>query len=334
MSISFERFLTLTAALAAASAGMTGCGGDDDATAAPTGGTSAGKTSAGGAGAGKSGAASGGRSTGGTSAAGKGAGGRGGGAGISAGGSSGTSASGAAGEAPESGGAGAGAQGSGGSKTGGRGGVSGSENNGGESNAGVGGSLGGVPNGGGEAGDHSAGAGGAGVDEGPCFGDVGATDCFSLSAGDLPSDECSTGMNPPMRSCLYSQTLLRPGVIDGLGSCLVPITDPCTIGSADATDVCERRALRRACPNSEGADACANGIDLGGGNVLPSPTVVCTDGTLTQTNCTTALSAVTADALADVVACADPAGDYGHYFSGTCAQRLQFCVFPHAQIYP
>jgi hypothetical protein len=327
MAISFERFLTLTAALAAASASVGGCGGDDDATASPAGG-SAGKTNSGGTSAGKAGAASGGQSAGGTSAGGKG-GARGGGSGT--GGSSGIS--GAGGEATESGGAGAGATGTGGSSIAGRGGVSGSENNGGESNAGVNGSLGGVSNGG-EAGDHSGGAGAGGADEGPCFGDIGAADCFSLTAGDLPSDECSTGMNPEMRSCLYSQTMLRPGVIDGLGSCLVPITDPCTIGSADATDGCERAALRRACPNAEGADACANGIDLGGGTILPSPTAVCTDGTLTQTSCTRALSALNSDALQAVVSCADPAGYYGHYFSGTCAERLQFCVFPHADIYP
>jgi hypothetical protein len=60
---------------------------------------------------------------------------------------------------------------------------------------------------------------------------------------------------------------------------------------------------------------------------------VCTDGTLTQANCTTALSAVNSASLQDVVTCADPSGYYGHYFSGTCAERLQFCVFPHAQIY-
>ncbi len=323
MAISFERFLTLTAALAAASASMAGCGGDDDATASPAGG-SAGKTNSGGTSAGKAGAASGGQSTGGTSAGGKGTG------GARAGGSG---TGGAAGEATESGGAGSGATETGGSATAGRGGVSGSENNGGESNAGVSGSLGGVSNGG-EAGDHSGGAGAGGTDEGPCFGDVGPADCFSLTAGDLPSDECSTGMNPEMRSCVYSQSLLRPGVIDGLGSCLVPITDPCTIGAADATDSCERTALRRACPNSEGADACANGIDLGGGTILPSPTAVCTDGTLTQTSCARALSAVNSDALQAVVTCADPAGYYGHYFSGTCAERLQFCVFPHASIYP
>lgn len=320
MAISFERFLTLTAALAAASASMAGCGGDDDATATPSGGTSAGKMSAGGTSAGKAGAGRGGQSTGGSGA-------RGGGAGNGTGGSGGTSTAGEGGE--ESGGAGAGGQSTGGSATGG---ISGSESNGGENSAGAGASQGGVSNGG--AGGEPSGAGAGGADEGPCFGDVGAADCSSLSAGDLPSDECVTGRNPAERSCVYSESWLRPGVLDGLGSCLVPITNPCTIGAADATDACERTALRRACPNTAAADACAHGIDLGGGDVLASPTAACNDGTLTQASCTTALSAVTPEALENIVACADPNGTYGDLFAGTCAERMQFCVFPHASIYP
>ena len=313
MSISFERFVALTAALATASSVMAGCGDDDGTTNPGAGGT--------GGSAGKGGKA--GRAGSGGTSAGAGSGGKGGTAGKGAGGSSATGGFAGAGEGGE-GAAAAGqagmAAGSGGTSQGGSG---GNEPTGGTSGeSGTGGTLGGS----GEAGQ--GGAGGVPPDE-PCFGDEGLGYCFGGPDGDIPSDECLSGPNPAFRSCVYSESLLRAGVVDGHAACLVPITDACTVRAAIATDECERETLRRACPTPAADDACANGL-----NTFPSPVVACSDGTLTLTSCAKMLSAVAPGALEDIVRCSDPAGEYGSVFSGTCAERLQQCIFPHAPLYP
>jgi len=122
-------------------------------------------------------------------------------------------------------------------------------------------------------------------------------------------------------------------VLDAHAACLVPITDACTVRAAVATDECERETLGRACPTAAASDACADGLDLGG-SVLPSPVVACDDGTLTLASCAKMLSTLAAGALENVVRCSDPAGEYGNVFSGTCAERLQQCIFPHGSLYP
>lgn len=317
MSISFERFVALTAALATASSVMAGCGDDDGSTNPGTGGK--------GGTAGKGGSA--GRAGKGGTSAGEGSGGKGGAGGKGSGGS--MTSGGTAGEGGEGAAAPAGGQAGTPSGTGGtaQGGSSGNEPTAGtpgESGAG------GAPANGGEAGQ--GGAGGAPVEE-PCFGDEGLGYCFGLPDGDVPSDECLSGPNPAFRSCVYSEGLLRAGVLDAHATCLIPITDACTLRAAVATDECERETLRRACPTAAADDICANGIDLGG-SVLPSPLVACDDGTLTLTSCAKMLSAVATAELLDVVTCSDPAGEYGSVFSGTCVERLQQCIFPHGSLYP
>lgn len=319
MSISFERFIGLTAALAAASTAVAGCGSDDSPSASPAGG-SAGKGSAGKGGAagkggsagkggtsGKSGGGTAGRATGGSSAMGNA--GQGGEAAL--GGSGGTASGGRAGR---------GGAGTGGSSTGtggnAEGGESGMQGTSGAPGAGEGGMTG-------EA--------GAGPVE-SCFGDEGVTRCGYLT-DPLPTDECLSGPNPAILSCYYSEGLLRYGVLEGLGACLGQVTDACTVRAAVATDACEKEALRRACVTAEAADVCENGLDLGGGSTLASPLSACDDGTLTLASCTQALSAITSGAYFDVVTCSDPASEYGSVFSGTCAERLQQCIFPHGPLY-
>lgn len=312
MSISFERFVALTAALAAASSVMAGCGDDDSTTNPGSGGKggTAGKAGSAGRAGSSTGAGSGGKS---------GAGGKGGA--PSTGGSAGAE-EGGNGAAPASAGEG-GLPASGGTA---QGGSSGNEPTAG---AGAEGGAGATPGSSGEAGQGGAG----GAPEEPCFGDEGAGYCFGLPDGDVPSDECLSGPNPAFRSCVYSEALLRARVLDAHAACLIPITDACTLRAAVATDECERETLRRACSTPQADDICANGF-VGSSSVLPSPVVACDDGTLTLATCAHMLSAVATAALENIVRCSDPAGEYGSVFSGTCAERLQQCIFPHGALYP
>jgi hypothetical protein len=316
MRIAFDRFVALTAALAGAGSAVTACGSDPVSTQAGTGGSAPNGGSAGKGGKGGT-AGSAGRSTG--------AGGDGGGR-AGAGGSSGRNAGGSAGnDTGGSSGTGATTSGSGGSDAG-------AGNDGGTAGVGGIGQGGEAPGGmGGEAGDGSeAGAGGAPSDT--CWGDLGIMDCSGLG---LPSDECNFGRNPIWRSCTYGARDLRPGVLEGLGTCLASIVDDsCTIEADEATYACETAAAAEACPTAEAAAACANGVSLGGGDTAPSPLAACTDGTLTLASCTELLSAVTLVALPEVVKCADPAGEYGGVLTGTCAERLHQCAFPRSAFYP
>lgn len=332
MAILFERFIALTAALATASAAVAGCGDDADSSAtgarAGRGGKQGqgGSAHQGGSGAlgGMSGKATGGQgASGGTSSQGAGGtlGARGGGAG--------------AGQSAGTGGSAMGGSGTGGSETGGSetgGSETGGSGTGGSMNAGAGGTdleagEGGMAGVAGEAGAGGEGApGGAGAGGAPdesCFGDEGVSDCLSFPAGELPTDECPSGPNPALLSCWYSQDSLRPGVLEGLGECLVQVTDACTFRAAEATNDCENEMLARACPTQAAIDLCDTGMDAGG-ETWPAPALGCTDGSLTKQSCTRALSTLQSSYISIMVACA-----LSTTFSGTCAERLHQCIFPH-----
>lgn len=317
MAISFDRFIALTAALATASSAIAGCDSDDDDLPATSGGSSGNSGGSGGKGGRAGGSAGGASGTGGSAAsAGRhndgGTGARGGSMGISGqggetllGGSGGEPAtSGTAGSAGQSGAGQAGA---------------------GETGAGMGGASAGA--------GTEAGAGAGGAPELPCFGDEGVSDCNALPAGSLPSDECTSGPNMTILSCFNAEPFVRPGVLEGLGACLVPIPDACSDAAAAATLACENEAIERACPTTQAHDACQNGIDLGGGTTLASPLVACNDGTLTLTSCTQALSSLFSSELFNSVTCSDPANEFFPGFTGTCAELLHRCIFRHDPTY-
>jgi hypothetical protein len=116
---------------------------------------------------------------------------------------------------------------------------------------------------------------------------------------------------------------------------LIAIPDDACTGEAESkTYACENDVAQGACPTPEALDACANGIALEGGGTLASPLVACDDDTLTEESCTELLNAVNVAALPEVVHCADPAGEYAGTFTGSCAERLHHCVFPHSWMYP
>ena len=352
MRIAFDRFVALTAALAGASAGVSACGshgangefgtGGSGSAGIPGNGGGAGSGAGGtrpGSGSAKSNGSSGGSAstTGGiaTSAGSAGEAGEAGSNTTSEGGSGGSPPS-AGGANDSSGGTGgaslAGEAGEGGTAeithTGGKRATGGTAKGG---TASVGGAAGegGAPMGG-EAGSDGDQGGEGGASSEACLGDTGIDDCFAL---DLPSDECP-GWSPVAISCYASTGGLRPGALEALGNCLIGITaGACTSEAASATYACEEDVARRACPAPEALDACANGIALQGGGTVASPLVACNDATLTQESCTELLNAVNLSALPEVVTCADPAGEYGGDFSGTCAERLHNCVFPHSWLY-
>jgi len=312
MRIAFDRFVALTAALAGTGGAVSACGSDPVT-----------HSSAGGR-AGSSGNGGKGGSSAGTAGRSPGAGGDGGGR-AGNGGSAGRSAGGNAG-APRGGSAGSGAMaGSGGSTAGagndGSGGSAGTVGQGGEAGDAMGGEAGALAEGG---------AGGAPNDV--CLADAGISDCSGLG---LPSDECNLGRNPLWRSCTYGAGDLRAGVLEGLGACLLSIVDDsCTVEADEATYACETSVAAAACPRTEAAEACANGVPLQGGGTITAPLAACTDGTLTQDNCSELLNAVTPAALAEVVRCSDPAGEYSFVSAGTCVERLHACVFPRSGFYP
>jgi hypothetical protein len=330
MRIAFDRFVALTAALAGAGGTLSACGAEDPVTEPGTGGNVSAGTPGKGGGAGKS--VGGARSSGGS--AGK------------SNGNSGSSSSNTGGSANNDGGAND--DGGSGGNSAGRGGSSGSSSTGGANpgsgGTGVAGMLGEAGDGGAAGSTGASGEGGApmsggagqggegGASSDACLGDTGIANCYGLG---LPSDECTYYWNPLMISCYASTGGLRAGALAGLGACLLDITDDaCTSEAETATYACEVDVAQRACPASEAVDACANGVELEGGGTVASPLVACDDGTLTQESCSGLLNAVNLAALPTVVACADPAGEYGGVFSGTCAERLHHCVFPHAWFYP
>jgi hypothetical protein len=310
MPIAFDRFVALTAALAGAGASVTGCGSDPVTHRGGDAGSGGSKVSAGKGGKGGTAGAAG-RSTGGTSSGGK----------VGRGGSAGRGTGGRAG-APIGG--------SENSATGGAGGSTGGTSNGGSSGSSGGSS--GTDAQGGEAGDGMAGeagafaeGGAAGAPDDVCLGDVGISDCSTLG---LPTDECRSGRNPVKLSCEAGTRFLRPGVLEGLGACLLGIGgDACSVEAEQATAVCETSAAAAACPKPEAAQACQDGVILDGGGTIPSPLAVCTDGTLSLEGCTELLNVVTGASLPEVVLCADPAGEYSWLSAGTCAERLHLCTF-------
>jgi hypothetical protein len=348
MPFTFERFVALTAALAAAGSALHGCSSNSDSNSqvategrpkdsgyggdgplAGAGGAASAGT-IGDAGAGGSSDGVGGRDTpvGGSWSGEGGVGGESGAQdpGGSDAGAAGVSNNASAGAATEGGAAGA---------SGGEGGAGSNDGTGGRRRS----STGGQPVSGGEGGTGEAGFGGeadsggaAGAGSEVCYGQGENPGCWTL-----PEDECPlVDWDPMMASCYQHEVMLNAGAEAALIGCFqeIPLLDQCGTEMESAIDECIQEIASGACPTSAATEACTTGLVLDEGGTLPSPVANCTDGTLTTELCISALSVVSSYALPYVAGCADPTGEYSGIVTGTCAERIEKCVFPHDPLYP
>jgi hypothetical protein len=138
-----------------------------------------------------------------------------------------------------------------------------------------------------------------------------------------------------MASCLQHEGTLHAGARDLLIGCFseIQIADQCGSEIGIAIDQCIQEIASGACPTNAAEEACTTGLVLDGGGTLPSPVDNCTDGTLTTELCISALSVVASYSMAYVARCADPLGEYTTV-TGTCAERIEKCVFPDDPLYP
>jgi hypothetical protein len=353
MPFTFERFVALTAALAAAGSALHGCGSNagsnspattegrpNDAGSGgdgplPGGGGAFSGGRVGDAGAGGSSDGVGGRETV-TGGSWSGEGGEGGAGGESGAHDPGGSAAGTAGASTNAG-ADAGVNGGEAGASGGEGGAGSPDGTGGRVRRP---GTGGYPASGGQAGAGEAGSGGvagsggeAGAANEVCYGEVGSPECWTL-----PYDECpkATWGSTMSDACYQNEIMLHDGAAAALIECFqeISVVDRCGAEMRPAIDECTRELASRACPTSAATEACTTGLVVDGEGTLPSPVANCTDGTLTTELCISALSVVSSYTLPDVARCADPTGEYSSIVSGTCAERIEECVFPHEPLYP